>query len=260
MKKRSFKPGYEFIFSLCILAILGLPPLVSAQSSNKDMDITIVNSDTTVNGKNIKDLSQKERSEALKDIGNISSPKSKTIVMQGAMANGDDRMHKHKRGDSTFAFRYKMRMDDKRHVEMREDHPMDRGERMGREHKNTQNFSYTITDNSGITTRVNFHISDHFGPLDPDATNNEKVQMDMLDLMDLTLVPEFSTGKILLMFNLPSKASAEVKLKDSKGTILWSQKATNGKFSTAFPMGLNGEYYLQVKQSGKVTMKKIVKE
>jgi hypothetical protein len=247
MKKRSFKPGYEFIFSLCILAILGLPPLVSAQSSTKDMDITIVNGDTTVNGKNIKDLSGKDRSEALKDIGNISSVKTKSVTIDAPMANNGGMMHKHRRGDSTFAFHYKMHIDDQRHVEMHEYHPMDRDDRMGFDHKNTQNFIFTNTDNEGISTHVAFHVSDHFGRLDA-------------DLMDLTLAPEFSTGKVLLIFNLPSKAAAEVKLKDSKGTTLWSAKATNGKFSTTFAMGLNGTYYLQVKQAGKVTVKKIVKE
>jgi hypothetical protein len=260
MKKRSFKPGYEFIFSLCILAILGLPPLVSAQSSTKDMDITIVNGDTTVNGKNIRDLSGKDRSEALKDIGNISSVKTKNVTIDAPMANNGDMMHKRKKSDSTFAFQYKIRIDDKHHGEMNEYHPMDRGDRMGFEHKNTQNFIFTSTDNEGVSTHVMFHVSDHFGRLDPDATNHEKIQMEMLDLMDLTLAPEFSTGKVLLMFSLPSKAVAEVKLKDSKGTILWSSKTTNGKFSTTFAMGLNGTYYLQVKQAGKVTVKKIVKE
>ena len=260
MKKRSFKPGYEFIFSLSILAILGLPPLVSAQST-KDMDINIVNGDTTVNGKNIKDLSAKDRKEALKDIGSIASVKVVTeSSTPGAPMGRTNIMHQHKKGDSTYAFHYKMHMDDKRPPMDRKDFRIDRDDHMGFEHKNTQNFIYTNIDNAGISTHVSFHVSDHFGPLDADATNNEKIQMDMLDLMDLTLVPEFSSGKILLMFNLPSKATAEVKLKDSKGTILWSEKATNGKFSTTFPLGLNGEYYLQVKQEGKVTVKKIVKE
>jgi hypothetical protein len=269
MKKRSFKPGYEFIFSLCILAILGLPPLVSAQSSNKDMDITIVNGDTTVNGKNIKDLSAKERSEALKDIGNISSVRSTHYKQMGysrtqvhvdstyngpMLANGDMR-RKHKPGDSSFALHSKMYI----HDDKKDFHPREGG-LMGFNHKNTQNFIYTTTDNAGISTHVTFHVSDHFGPLDADATKNENIQMDMLDIMDLTLVPEFSSGKILLMFSLPSKETAEVKLKDSKGTILWAEKAINGKFSTTYALGLNGEYYLQVKQAGKVTVKKIVKE
>jgi len=260
MKKRSFKPGYEFIFSLCILAILGLPPLVSAQSSTKDMDITIVNGDTTVNGKNIRDLSGKDRREALKNIGNISAVKRKDVIIDAPMANNGAMIHKHKKGDSTYAFQYKIRIDNKPHGEMNEYHPMDRGDRMGFDRKNTQNFIFTNTDNDGVSTHLSFHVSDHFGRLDADATNHENIQMEMLDLMDLTLAPEFSTGKVLLMFNLPSKAVAEVKLKDSKGTILWSSKATNGKFSTTFAMGLNGTYYLQVKQAGKVTVKKIVKE
>lgn len=60
MKQKTFKPGFEFIFSLCILAVLGLPPLVFAQAP-KDVQITINNGDTVINGKNIKDLSPELR-------------------------------------------------------------------------------------------------------------------------------------------------------------------------------------------------------
>jgi hypothetical protein len=70
MKKNAFKPGFEFIFSLCIMAVLGLPPLVFGQAT-KDLQITINNGDTTINGKNIKDLSASDRKEALKDINQI---------------------------------------------------------------------------------------------------------------------------------------------------------------------------------------------
>src|SRR6202012_1970139 len=72
MKKRIFNPGFEFIFTLAILAVLGLPPLVMAQNT-KDLQISITNGDTTVNGKSIKDLSPKERKEALKDISTIAA-------------------------------------------------------------------------------------------------------------------------------------------------------------------------------------------
>src|ERR1700744_2582429 len=73
MKKPLFKPGFEFIFTLSILAVLGLPPLVSAQTQTKDLQININNGDTTINGKNIKDLTAAERKDALKDIKQIST-------------------------------------------------------------------------------------------------------------------------------------------------------------------------------------------
>jgi hypothetical protein len=80
MKTISFKPGYEFIFTLSLLAILGLPPLVFAKS--KDVQITISNSDTSVNGNNINDLSPENRKQSLKDIGNM------TLINGDSETNG----------------------------------------------------------------------------------------------------------------------------------------------------------------------------
>ena len=88
----------------------------------------------------------------------------------------------------------------------------------------------------------------------------DNVQMDKLDIQDLTLAPEFSAGKTVLMFSLLAKTPAEVMLKDSKGNVLWTDKTVNGNFSKTFPLGLNGVYYLRVKQGGKLEVKKIFKE
>jgi len=77
MKKNLLKPGYEFIFTLSLLAVLGLPPMLFAQDK-KDLNINITNGDTTVNGKKIKDLSPKERKAALKDIVIIDSSGKKS--------------------------------------------------------------------------------------------------------------------------------------------------------------------------------------
>src|ERR1041385_4614222 len=75
MKTHWTKPGFELIFALSIICVMALPLLVFAQG-NKNMDITIINGDTTINGKNIKDLSFEERKQALKDIDNLSGPES----------------------------------------------------------------------------------------------------------------------------------------------------------------------------------------
>src|SRR5260221_10674110 len=75
MKKSLIKPGFEFIFALSLIAILGLPPLLMAQNQ-KDVEITIQNGDTIINGKNIKQLSAKERQAALKDINRLSDTSS----------------------------------------------------------------------------------------------------------------------------------------------------------------------------------------
>ena len=265
MKKPPFKPGFEFIFSLSILAVLGLPPLVFAQTT-KDLQITINNGDTTVNGKNIKDLSATDRKDALKNINQI------TVISddkgQPPMMVNNDRQIKIRRmrrgdgKDSTMAFSYNMGNEPRHKMTIREDHfnmDDDRGH-MGGNHRNTQNFVYNNIDNEGVITHVSYHVSDHPAMLDYDAGKQQDVQMDMLDLMDLSIVPQFSEGKTLLMFNLPSKGTAEVRLKDDKGTLIWSAKVVNGSFSRSFPLGLNGSYYLQVKQGSKVAVKKIEKE
>lgn len=313
MKNLSLKPGFEFIFSLSIIAILGLPPLVFGQD-HKDLQISINNGDTTINGKNIKDLSAKDREAALKDINNIAVINSDTktngdlrrvvivkrrnkkggkaddvvITQQGTgdqytvMSDGDDatggrvetrtfRFDNRKGHDSTVNFSFRMNKDPQI---MLDDRPGRRDMRvndfrtsgdggpmmMGFNRKNTQNFNYTNTDNDGVSTRVSFHVSDHQATLDHMDGAPEKEQMDMLDLQDLTIVPEFAAGKVVLMFSLPSKAEAEVKFKDSKGDMMWSEKVLNGNFSKSFPLGLNGTYFLQVKQGGKVAVKKIEKE
>ena len=295
MKKPLFKPGFEFIFTLSILAVLGLPPLVSAQAQTKDLQININNGDTTINGKNIKDLTAAERKDALKDINHIATinindknaPHSMVIVTRkhkgdksnkdivieqnednDMLANGDTKLRRFElrrdnKNDSavTLNYAYSMNAEPKPRMEVREFHMNrddDRPMAFGR--KNTQNFIYSNTDNDGISTHVSYRVSDHPATLDFDAGKPEKAQLDMLDITDLTIVPEFSAGKTVLMFGLPSKAAAEVKFKDSKGNLLWSEKVLNGKFYKSFPLGLNGVYYLQVKQGNKVAVKEIMKD
>lgn len=317
MKKRTFKPGFEFIFSLSILAVLGLPPLVSAQAQTKDLQININNGDTTINGKNINKLSAKARKEALKDINQITGindhDDARNIVIVTRKHKGDKaanevtieqsgtgnamtteadvqagpqiviadggmpgtqklsriRIAGTRGNDSTVTFStanaqpatFSYRMPSARPIEMHaytmtrnDDRPMSFGWR------NTQNFTYTNTDNDGISTHVNYRVSDHPATLDHDAGKADKTQLDMLNITDLSLVPEFSAGKTVLMFGLPSKAAADVEFKDSKGNLLWSEKALNGSFNKSFALGLNGLYYLQVKHGNKVVVKEIMKD
>ena len=184
------------------------------------------------------------------------------------LANGDTKLRRFElrrdnKNDSavTLNYAYSMNAEPKPRMEVREFHMNrddDRPMAFGR--KNTQNFIYSNTDNDGISTHVSYRVSDHPATLDFDAGKPEKAQLDMLDITDLTIVPEFSAGKTVLMFGLPSKAAAEVKFKDSKGNLLWSEKVLNGKFYKSFPLGLNGVYYLQVKQGNKVAVKEIMKD
>jgi len=78
MKKFFFKPGFEFVFALSLIAILGLPPMLMAQNQ-KDSEIKIINGDTTVNGKNIKELSPKDRQNALSDIKHLNADSNSRV-------------------------------------------------------------------------------------------------------------------------------------------------------------------------------------
>ena len=60
MKKILFKPGFETIFALGLIVVLGLPPVLLAQNTS-ELEIKIAHGDTTINGKNIKNLTSKER-------------------------------------------------------------------------------------------------------------------------------------------------------------------------------------------------------
>jgi len=87
MKKFLLKPGFEFIFALSLTVILGLPPVLLAQAG-KDTEIKIENGDTTINGKNIKDISAADRQSALQDINHI---KGETMVTFEGRKDGDVR-------------------------------------------------------------------------------------------------------------------------------------------------------------------------
>jgi hypothetical protein len=123
--------------------------------------------------------------------------------------------------------------------------------------RNSQHFSYSTTGSDGMTTNVNFNVSNASPEKIKQIAGNEKAG---LELIDLSLVPEFTSGKTLLMFSLPSHASADVKFMDRDGNVIWTEKSINGSFSKSFPLGLNGSYLLEVKQGGKTALKRIVKE
>jgi hypothetical protein len=292
MKKRTFSPIFELAFAAGIMVILALPLLVSAQD-HKEFKVTINDADTTVNGKNIKDLSPGERSEALKKINSLNDHIRFTVQTDG----NRDVIIKRKNGDNNTeiimdgeglakAFAplsrvYFKRDSNGKNIELLTDRisgdengnmsrfelsaPRIMADGGGRtislnsfNRKNTQNFSYSNTDNDGISTRVNFRVSDAGEDNLKKITGAEKAD---LEIHDLNLVPLFSTGKTMLSFALTAKAVADVTFKNSEGTVLWSGKTTTGgEFTKSFELPKNGVYYLQVKQAGKLALRRIVKE
>ncbi|HEY2581802.1 MAG TPA: T9SS type A sorting domain-containing protein [Mucilaginibacter sp.] len=291
MKKLLFKPSFEFVFSLSLIVILGLPPMLMAQNQ-KDLEITIQNGDTTVNGKNIKELSAKGRQDALKDINHLNNSDDKMLrsytfkrrdstggykrfVFRERMENGErtpftadtvikdslgnivkGKQGRFKQMGPEMAFRY--RMDDDSFNRDKFSERNFGGPGMKRfDRRNSQNFDYVNIDNDGIRTHVRFHVSE---VSNEDLKRIPHVEGAKFEIEDLNIVPEFSTGKTLITFNLTGKSVADVKLMDSDGKLVWNEKFTNGRFIKSFVMGLNGIYYLQIKQGNSVAMKRILKE
>jgi hypothetical protein len=300
MKKLLLKPNLEVIFSISVMAILGLPLLVMAQTQ-KDFEIKIVNGDTTVNGKNIKKLTEQERKDALAELGNLhgtfeietngdaqsnitikrnNKRNGKTnVIVERRITKGEQiapeffemnpgdssskklniKLNRLKKIDTSLAFNYELNDEQPLKVEMNRDFRLDgpnkRPMRMRFNNRNTQNFDYVNTDNDGISTHISFRVTDAM---------NDKVKggtdKTYLSLNDLNLSPEFSTGKVFISFNLPVKTPADVKLTDSQGKILFTDKTVAGSFSKKVSLPLNGIYYLSVKQGAASVTKRIVKE
>lgn len=175
-------------------------------------------------------------------------------------------------GDSTFAFKFDdegpdFRLDDGDAFSFNDMPPMPRrpfafdGPGRGRmrafDRKNSQIFNYSSTDNDGISTEVSFRVNDAGKEALKRIAGVDKAA---LAINDLNLSPEFSTGKTSLSFNLEAKTIADVKLSDSEGKALWSDKATGGTFSKKISLPRNGIYFLIVKQGANVAVKRIVKE
>lgn len=292
MKTFFKKPGFEFIFAFALVMILGLPPILLAQikTQKEDVDIRIENGDTTINGKNLRDLTGADRESALNDINAITGNRNDRVRRnfffkridtnkvgmnrfeyhgEGPMMSrrfkvmrddtlamrGPDKMGQRKK--MTFTYKFDGANPDDMDMRERAFDRMPVREMRKRDRRNTENFNFENTNNDGVVTRVNFHVSDIS---DDDLKRMPYVEGPKFEITDFNLIPQFSSGKVMLMFNMPSKASSEITLSDSQGKTLWTEKSMSSTFSKSFAMGLNGIYYLKVRQGKNIAIKKIMKE
>ena len=239
MKNLSTKPGFEAIFTLSLIAILGLPLLVAAQTQ-KDMRVEIVNGDTTINGKNIKKMSAQERKDALDEMykpGNLTiyqdgtNSQSRIIVKKRkgndrqddvlierngtfadgmAFGNGNRltdsakkivrlrKLTKLNDTDSVFAFNFRMNNEAPLRLKLDRDFRMNgRGARpmsMRFDNRNVQNFDFESSDRDGITTHMHFTVTDQ--TLNDKTKPLKDFDKSYLNIRDISISPEFSTGKI----------------------------------------------------------------
>jgi hypothetical protein len=280
MKKLNLQQGFEVIFSISLVVMLIFPVTIWAQSQ-MNMDINIQNGDTTVNGKKLHELSPNERLAALNYINRLNKLKSAhntnnsvateqkpesnapaavaPAVAAPAMAptvkdstalpdSVAHALHVIRRieGDASTSSTAVVAPGGNGQPDLS---TMPWLHRFA--HRNTQSFSYTYTGSDSITTQINFHVAD-------EATDT-LAKKAMLQISDLRLVPEFSTGKTLLMFSLPTKDAADVSLINSEGKSLLSEKTTAQDFSTTVLLPFNGIYFLHVTQGDKSVTKQIIK-
>ncbi len=125
---------------------------------------------------------------------------------------------------------------------------------------NSQSFSYSNTDKNGITTRMNIRLSE-VGKDDIKKITGS-VAPGSLTVEDITLFPNFSTGKMSLSFNLPDKGATDVKILDSDKNAVFTDRVSNfsGNYFKQINLPKNGIYYVAVSQNGKWLVKKLVKE
>lgn len=257
MKKLILKPGFEAILALSIIVILGLPPVLLAQNE-QEVQIKIENGDTTVNGKKLKDLTAEERKYVLKDIKKITTSLHQT---NDSVRKGHNRHYFiEKDQDSlnnkvtTVEITGKFNAEPKR-MALRQRFFQEMAAKRGR--KNSQYFDYENTDNDGIATHTRFYVSD---ATSDDLKRMPYVEGSKFEIENLLIAPEFSSGNTFIMFSLPLKTEAEVKLINGASKIIWSENASAGQFKKEFNLNLNGIYYLQVKQGNSFSVKRIIKE
>jgi hypothetical protein len=128
------------------------------------------------------------------------------------------------------------------------------------ERKNSSSFNYNQVDKDGISSRMNLRIID--AEKDPlkKITGSESMT-SALNVEDLTLFPNFSTGKLGLSFNMESRGVVKVKVLDSQLNQVYADEAANfsGNYMKQISLPKNGIYYISIKQNAGWYVKKLIK-
>lgn len=297
MKKFLVRPGFEAMFYTGLLLLIVLPAMVFAQSTNRSVNINVINNDTLINGKKISELKpaeKKEAKEALatlgaermsrtdyvfnlrgalsKDTSLTKSPSVRYSVRNGRLTTPGLKIDSNHRvsyfyrdsANKAFSIYSSDHMPtvhpDMSHYRMPVAGVDLRAYRMPIAHPGERGvitLDYNSTDKNGIPTRSNFRVSGALPEMEKKLSGGNAVD---LAITDIALVPELSTGKTFMVFTLLNATAADVSFTDTDGKVLWNEKSTGGKFFKSFLLPMNGIYYLVVKQGGKAAVRKVVKE
>jgi len=128
------------------------------------------------------------------------------------------------------------------------------------ERTNSSSYNYNHIDKDGIPSRMNIRISDAEKENLKKITGIESLTT-ALNVEDLTLFPNFSTGKVGVSFNLESRGAVKVKILDSQLNQVYADEAANftGNYMKQIALPKNGIYYISIKQNTGWFVRKLIK-
>ena len=128
------------------------------------------------------------------------------------------------------------------------------------ERKNSASFNYNNIDKDGIPSRMNLRIIEA-GKDQLTKIMGSESMTSTLNVEDLTLFPNFSTGKLGLSFNMESRGPVKVKVLDSQLNQVYADEATNfsGNYMKQISLPKNGIYYISIQQNASWFVKKLIK-
>ena len=128
------------------------------------------------------------------------------------------------------------------------------------ERTNSSSFNYNQIDKDGISNRMNLRISDAGKDQLKKIMGSESMTTE-LNVEDLTLFPNFSTGKLGLSFNMESRGAVKIKVLDSQLNQVYADEVANfsGNYMKQISLPKNGIYYISIKQNAGWYVKKLIK-
>lgn len=126
--------------------------------------------------------------------------------------------------------------------------------------KNTSSFSYNYIDKDGIPSKMNIRISD-IEKVHAEKIIGIKDAISDLKVEDLTLFPNFSSGKMGISFNVSNNTPLKLKILNSEFKQVYSDEASsfNGNYSKQISIPKNGIYYIAIKQNNSWFLRKLIK-
>lgn len=130
-----------------------------------------------------------------------------------------------------------------------------------RNSNNSSSFNYNYIDKDGISNHMNISISEAEKDQLKKITGSESI-VNPLDVSDITVFPNFSSGKLGLSFNVANRGNTKVKILDSDLKQVFSDETANfsGSYMKQISLPKNGVYYISISQNSNWFVKKLIKD